>query len=159
MQLFFKQTLLGLQRQRRVTKEQQCHSCLVHHRPSPTTGLVLPHLQEFQTSWCPNPSVSTAGDCSALPWGTVNPGVGGTATPGGQRPALWALVQLLEVVAAPELGSQQLPNPAWEAPRVAALSAFLRTPNTEAAGCSRDGQVSAGWGWCCQVSPGDGSTR
>lgn len=132
------------------------HSSLVHHRSSPTTGLVLPHLQEFQSSWCPNPTGSTAGNCSALLWSAMNLGVGGTATAGGQCPALWAPCccwkwwQLLGWAAS---GSQ---TPHGRLQGRLHSAAFLRTPSTEAAGCLplQQGWPGEPWGWQHRVSCG-----
>lgn len=138
MQLFFEQMLPGSQRQRRVTKEQMLlyePNALVHYGPSPTAGLLLPHLQEFQTTWCPKPTVSTPGNCSALPWSALHPGVGRRATAGAQCPAPWALVPLVEVVLVFlcwAVSGSQTPHGRLQGRQH--LAAFLRTPSTKAAG-------------------------
>lgn len=57
-------------------------------------------------------------------------------------PAPWALVLLVEVVLVLLFWAVSSPKSCWEAPRAAALAAFLRIPNTEAAGCL---SLQQGW--------------
>lgn len=73
-------------------------------------------------------------------WGTVPSSVGTGAAGGGGA-------------GVPVLGSQRLPNPAWEAPRAAALGSFSK--NSQHKGC-RTPAPAAGM---AKVSCGDGAAR
>ena len=157
---------------REDSPRRKCHcSPLVHHAPNPNCrSWLLLHLHEFQTTWRPNPTVATTGNCSAPPWSVPNsserrracsargtlPGSAGTSAAGTSAADKGG-------AGVPALGRPAAPKPVTGGLRGQRhTDAFL--PNFKYRGCRLPAPCSRACrgcrraqGWQCQVSRGCGS--